>query len=65
MMNFQHQICVVYHSQANGLAERRMVEVTKHLRALVFTNRIKDGWSRFLRLVQQITNYTVDRSIGT
>jgi hypothetical protein len=51
MINFQHQIVVSYHPQANGLAERRMAEVMKHLRALVFTNRIKEFWSRYLPLV--------------
>ena len=30
---------------ANGLAERRMTEVMKHLRALVFELRIKENWS--------------------
>jgi hypothetical protein len=65
MMNFQHQIVVAYHPQANGLAERRMAEVMKHLRALVFTNRIKEYWSRYLPLVQRIMNYTIDGSIGT
>jgi hypothetical protein len=65
MMNYQHHICVAYRPQANGLAERRMAEVMKHLRALVFTNRIKEVWSRYLPLVQRIMNYTVDGSTGT
>jgi hypothetical protein len=56
MMNYQHRICVAYHPQTNGLAERRMAEVMKHLRALVFTNRIKEVWSRYLSLVQRIMN---------
>jgi hypothetical protein len=58
MMNFQHQIVVSYHPQANGSAERRMAEVMKHLRALVFTYRIEEFWSRYLPLVQRIMNYT-------
>jgi Integrase zinc binding domain len=31
MMNFHHTIVVAYHPEANGLAERRMKEVVKHL----------------------------------
>ena len=47
------------------LAERRITEVMKHLHTLVFEKRIKENWSHYLRLVQQIINYSVDGSIGT
>jgi hypothetical protein len=65
MMNFQHRVIVAYHPEANGLAERRMKEVVKHLKALVFEKRVKDVWSQYLPLVQRIMNYSVDGSIGT
>jgi hypothetical protein len=65
LLNYHQLTVVAYHTQANGLAERRMAEVMKHLRALVIEKRIKERWSRYIPLVQRIINYTVDGSIGT
>jgi hypothetical protein len=65
MMNFHHTIVVAYHPEANVLAERRMMEVVKHLKALVYEQRVKDRWSQFLPLAQRIMNYSIDGSIGT
>jgi hypothetical protein len=42
-----------------------MKEVVKHLKALVFEQRVKDRWSRFLPLAQRIMNYSIDGLIGT
>jgi hypothetical protein len=42
-----------------------MMELMKHLRALVFEKRIKEVWSEYLPLVQRIFNYSIDGSIGT
>ncbi len=36
----------------------------KHLRALVLERRIRHVWSRYLALVQNILNNTVDSSVG-
>jgi hypothetical protein len=65
MLNYHHTVVVAYHPQGNGLAERRMKEVMKHLKALVFEKRIKENWSQYLSLVQRIINYSIDGSIGT
>jgi hypothetical protein len=65
LLGYKHVVVVPYRPQANGLAERRMTEVMKHLRALVFENRIKGNWSHYLPLAQRIINYSVDDSIGT
>jgi hypothetical protein len=65
LLNYHHLTVVAsYHPQANALAERRMAEVMKHLRALVYEKRIKERWSRYLPLVQRIINYSIDGSIG-
>jgi hypothetical protein len=61
-MNFHHTIVVAYHPEANGLVERRMMEVVKHLKALVYEQRIKDRWSQFLPMPQRIMNYSIDGS---
>ena len=60
LLGYKHLVVVPYRPQANGLAERRMTEVMKHLRALVFEKRIKDNWSHYLRLAQRIINYLAD-----
>ena len=65
MLKYQHIVVVPYHPQANSMAERRMKEVLKHLRALVYEYRIKEHWSHYLPLVQRIINYTIDGSIET
>ena len=65
LLGYKHLVVVPYRPQANGLAERRMTEVMKHLRALVFEKRIKENWSHYLPLAQRIINYSVDGSIGT
>jgi hypothetical protein len=65
LLKFEHLVIVPYHPEANGIVERRNLEVMKHLRALVLERRVKQDWSRYLSLVQRILNYTVDGSIGT
>ena len=65
ILKYQHIIVVLYHPQANSMAERRMKEVLTHLRALVYEYRIKEHWGHYLPFIQRIINYTIDGSIGT
>jgi len=60
-----HHVIVAYHPQANGLVERRNAEVMKHLRAIVLDRRVKDNWSTYLPIVQNIVNSAFDSSINT
>ena len=55
---------VPYHPQANGLVERKIGEVKKHLKALVMEAKILSVWSRYLPLVQMILVNTTDSSTG-
>jgi Integrase zinc binding domain/Integrase core domain len=41
LLKYEHLVVFAYRPQANGIAERRMTEVMKHIRALVYENRIK------------------------
>ena len=59
-----HFVILPYHPQANGIVERRNGEVMKHLRAIVMERRVKSKWSRFLPVVQNILNNTVDLSLN-
>ena len=63
LLGFDHLVIVAYHSQANGLVERRNKELSNHLRSLVYEKRIRDVWSYYLPLVQRILNYTIDQRI--
>ena len=65
LLHYDHLVILVYHPEANGIVERRIKEVMKHLRDLVYEERIRDSRSHYLPLVQRIINYTVDESIGT
>jgi hypothetical protein len=42
IMNFNHHVIVAYHPEANGIAERCMKEVVKHIKALVYEKRVKE-----------------------
>lgn len=59
----QHIQILAYHPQANGIVERRNAEVMKHLRAIVLTRRVKQEWSLYLPLVQNILNSAFCSSI--
>ena len=64
MLKFEHLVIVPYHTEANGLAERRNAEVMKHLRALVYAKDVQDSWSQVSPLFQRILNFTKHSSIG-
>jgi len=40
--------------QENGIVERSIKEIRKHLRSVVFTTNLIDNWSTYLLLVQRI-----------
>ena len=42
LLHYDHLVVVAYHPEANGIVERRMKEVMKHLRALVYEKRIRE-----------------------
>ena len=64
-LGVKHHVIVPYHPQANGIVERRNGEVLKHLRAIIMERRVRDKWSQYLPIVQNILNHAVDSSIGT
>ncbi len=63
-LGIQHFVIIPYRPQANGIVERRNGEVLKHLRAIVMERRVKEKWSRFLPIAQNILNNAIDFSLG-
>ena len=51
-------------AEANGLVERCIKEVVKHLRYIILERRVQENWSTYLPMVQRIINATVHSGIG-
>ena len=50
--------------QENGIVERSIKEIRRHLRAIIFTTNLMDNWSTYLPLVQRILNADVKEALG-
>lgn len=59
-----HRLTLPYRPQANGVVERSNREILKHLRAIVFDNRLKSQWSSVLPMVQRIMNSQIHSATG-
>ena len=63
-VNVPHSFSVPYRSEGNGIVERVNKEVMRHLRAIIFDERVESEWSRLLPRVQYLINSTVHSSLG-
>ena len=63
-MQIKQFFSVPYHPSANGLAERRVAEVTRHLRNLILTIKDDSAWSQVLPLVMRIMNAYQSHATG-
>ena len=50
--------------QENGIVERSIKEIRRHLRVIIFHTNFMDNWSTVLPLVQRIFNADVKESLG-
>ena len=50
--------------EENTIIERAIKEVQRHLRNIVFDNKVKPQWSIYLPLVQRIMNATIHSALG-
>ena len=50
--------------QENGIVERSIKEIRRHLRAIIFHTNLMDNWSTYIPLVQRIFNADVKEALG-
>jgi hypothetical protein len=60
----EHQTTVTDHPESNGMVERKVQEVMKHLRCLAADRELSSHWSAVLPLVQRIVNVTPNKTTG-
>jgi hypothetical protein len=63
--DIQHRYTLPHRPQANGIVERPIQEVMRHLKAIVLDKRVRNTWSVYLPFVQRIMLYSFHKSIGT
>lgn len=60
----EHLLTIPYSKQENGMVERANKEVLRHLRNLIYDDKLRDEWDIALPLVRRILNATDHSSIG-
>jgi transposase InsO family protein len=63
-LRIEHQLTMAYSHEENGIVERAMQPVMKHLRAIILSENVKDHWQTYLPLVQRIMNSNVHSATG-
>jgi chromodomain-containing protein len=56
---------LAYRPQANGFVERVNKEVLRHLRSIIYDERVLEKWYEYLPMVERIINSSYHSSIGT
>jgi hypothetical protein len=59
-----HHLTQAHSKEQNGIVERANKEVVRHLRNMIFEDRIGAKWSEYLPLVQRIMNTTIHSATG-
>jgi len=64
MVGSEQTFTMTASKQENGIVERSIKEIRRHLRNIVFATNFIDNWSTYLPLVQRILNADTKESIG-
>jgi hypothetical protein len=64
LLGVHHNLNIAHDHQSNGLVERPIREVNRHLTNLTMEARIAGTWSTFLPLIGRIINSTKNRTTG-
>jgi hypothetical protein len=59
VLHLDHQLTIAYSKEENSIVERSNKEILRHLRALIFEEKVLEEWVSFVPLVQRIMNATV------
>jgi hypothetical protein len=59
-----HFLTTAYSKEQNALVERQNKEVLRHLRNIIFDQRVADKWSKYCPLVQRLLNTTKSLATG-
>jgi transposase InsO family protein len=59
VLRLDHQLTIAYSKEENSIVERSNKEILRHLRALIFEEKVLEEWVNFVPLVQRIINATV------
>ena len=65
LMGSGRDLATPYRPQSNGHVERANREILRHLRAIVYTDRVSESWSLYLPMVARVLNSTVSSATGT
>jgi hypothetical protein len=60
----EHETTVTDHPESNGMVERRVQEVMKHLRCIAAERELSSHWSVVLPMVQRIVNVVDNSTTG-
>jgi hypothetical protein len=64
LTSISHIRVIPYSHQENGIVERVNKEVNRHLRNIIFDNRVYHSWSAYLPMVERIINTTRHSETG-
>ena len=63
-LHINHLTIHPHSHEENGIIERAIREIERHLRNIVFDEKVKNQWSQYLPLVQRIMNATKHSALG-
>ena len=59
-----HVFTMTASKRENGIVERSIKEIRRHLRAIIFSTNLMDNWSTYLPLIQRIFNADIKEALG-
>ena len=63
-LGVNHHLTSAYSKEQNAIVERTNKETLRHLRDIIFDQRVANRWSKYLPIVQRIINSSVNSSTG-
>jgi hypothetical protein len=64
MIGVEHEVTIAYSKEENSLVERSNKEVLRHLKNIIFDQRVMQQWSIYLPLVMRIFNASIHSALG-